>query len=352
MTHLEKFTSFPPLQRGALRTLQVNLGYICNQACNHCHVNAGPWRLEQMDSATIALIPEVLRAQRLQILDLTGGAPELHPQFRSLVAKARALEVEVIDRCNLTILLEEGYEDMPAFLAANQVTVMASLPCYEAENVDRQRGKGVFAKSLAGMKRLNQMGYGLEGSGLELHLVFNPGGPTLPPEQGPLERAYKTVLEKEHGVVFNGLKVMTNMPIQRFADQLRREGTWETYLELLRTSHDARNLEWVMCRSLISVDWEGKLYDCDFNQMMGIPSPLGAHLRDLLKAPLPTASIHVAEHCYGCTAGSGSSCGGALRLEEEVNHAQRVGGATLDHGLLKDAAANLESSLIQQATNS
>lgn len=311
-------TSFPALRRGNLRTLQVNLGYTCNQACSHCHVNAGPWRVEQMDAATVALIPQVLRAQHLQTLDLTGGAPELHPQFRQLVEDARALGVEVIDRCNLTILLEEGYQDLPQFLAANRVTVMASLPCYEADNVDRQRGKGVFAKSMEGLRRLNHVGYGLADSGLMLHLVFNPGGPTLPPEQTPLQSAYKTVLEQEHGVVFNELKVMGNMPIQRFADQLRREGTLEMYLDLLRTHHEPKNMEWVMCRSLVSVDWEGRLYDCDFNQMLGLRSPLGSHLRDLLESPLPgAAAIQVAEHCYGCTAGSGSSCGGALRLEKE-----------------------------------
>ena len=311
-------TSFPALDRGDLQTLQVNLGYICNQSCSHCHVDAGPWRTERMDRANVALIPRVLRARRLRTLDLTGGAPELHPHFRSLVEQARGIGVEVIDRCNLTVLLEPGQDDLPAFLAHHRVTVVASLPCYQADNVDRQRGKGVFARSLEALQRLNQLGYGQQDSGLQLHLVYNPLGPTLPPSQKPLELAFKTALAQEHGVVFNQLKVMSNMPIQRFADQLEREGTLEDYKGLLRVNHAEANLERVMCRSLISVDWQGQLYDCDFNQMLGLPSPLGRHLRDLLE-PLPEkAPIQVGEHCYGCTAGSGSSCGGALWTEEEA----------------------------------
>jgi len=309
--------TFPALDRGDLHTLQVNLGYLCNQSCSHCHVAAGPWRSERMDPSTVALIPQVLRARRLRTLDLTGGAPELHPQFRSLVEQARGIGVEVIDRCNLTVLLEPGQETLAAFLADHRVTVVASLPCYQAENVDRQRGQGVFARSLEALQRLNQLGYGQKDSGLLLHLVYNPLGPTLPPAQKPLELAFKTALAQEHGVVFNQLKVMSNMPIQRFADQLEREGTLETYKELLRANHAQANLDRVMCRSLISVDWQGQLFDCDFNQMLGLPSPLGQHLSDLLQ-PLPEkAPIRVGEHCYGCTAGSGSSCGGALRSEEE-----------------------------------
>jgi radical SAM/Cys-rich protein len=266
-----------------------------------------------MDGEIIALIPQVLRAQQLHTLDLTGGAPELHPQFRSLVQKARGMGVAVIDRCNLTILLEEGQQDLAAFLASQRVIVLASLPCYEAENVDRQRGNGVFAKSLEGLRRLNQEGYGREGSGLELHLVFNPLGPTMPPAQQGLQKAYKAELAKQ-GVVFNELKVMSNMPIQRFADQLARDGSLEAYKELLRNHHVAENLENVMCRTMISVDWQGRLYDCDFNQMLGLASPLGGHLRDLIGAVDTTAPIRVADHCFGCTAGNGSSCGGALRV--------------------------------------
>ncbi len=304
--------TFPALQRADLLTLQVNLGYTCNQACSHCHVDAGPWRKEQMDAETLALIPQVLHAQQLQTLDLTGGAPELHPEFRSLVREARGMGVKVMDRCNLTVLLEAGQQDLAAFLASQGVTILASLPCYQAENVDRQRGKGVFARSLEGLRRLNRMGYGLEGSALELHLVFNPLGPTLPPEQNALQSAYKTELAK-HGVVFNELKVMSNMPIQRFADHLEQEGRLVTYKELLRANHDHENLAQVMCRTLISVDWQGKLYDCDFNQMLGLTSPLGGHLKDLLQPVCGNAPIHVADHCFGCTAGFGSSCGGALR---------------------------------------
>jgi radical SAM/Cys-rich protein len=309
--------TFPALDRGDLHTLQVNLGYLCNQSCSHCHVAAGPWRSERMDPSTVALIPQVLRARRLRTLDLTGGAPELHPQFRSLVEQARGIGVEVIDRCNLTVLLEPGQETLAAFLADHRVTVVASLPCYQADNVDRQRGKGVFARSLEALQRLNQLGYGQKDSGLLLHLVYNPLGPTLPPPQKPLELAFKTALAQEHGVEFNQLKVMSNMPIQRFADQLEREGTLETYKELLRANHAQANLDRVMCRSLISVDWQGQLYDCDFNQMLGLPSPIGRHLSDLLQPSPEKAPIRVGEHCYGCTAGSGSSCGGALRSEEE-----------------------------------
>ena len=317
LSQVAAITTFPALDRGDLHTLQVNLGYTCNQSCSHCHVDAGPWRSERMDPGTVALIPQVLRARKLRTLDLTGGAPELHPHFRSLVEQSRAIGVEVIDRCNLTVLLEPGQEDLAEFLAKQRVTVVASLPCYQADNVDRQRGKGVFARSVQALQRLNQLGYGQQDSGLQLHLVYNPLGPTLPPAQNPLELAFKTALAHDHGVVFNQLKVMSNMPIQRFADQLERAGNLEAYKVLLRANHAPANLERVMCRSLISVDWQGQLYDCDFNQMLGLASPIGRHLRDLLE-PLPEkAPIQVGEHCYGCTAGSGSSCGGALRTDEE-----------------------------------
>ncbi|MEB3335048.1 MAG: arsenosugar biosynthesis radical SAM (seleno)protein ArsS [Cyanobacteriota bacterium] len=308
---------FPSLRRQHLQTLQVNLGYRCNQACSHCHVDAGPWRTERMDDETVDLVPRVLAARGLRTLDLTGGAPELHPRFRPLVARARDLGVEVIDRCNLTILQEPGQEDLADFLADQRVTVVASLPCHQAETVDRQRGRGVFARSLEGLKQLNALGYGQEGSGLTLDLVFNPQGPSLPPAQGSLEVAFKEVLGREHGIVFNHLKVLANMPIQRFAEQLRREGTLETYQELLRSQHAEANLERVMCRTLVSVDWRGRLFDCDFNQMLGQPAPLGVHLADLLLDPAPSAPIHVGDHCYGCTAGNGSSCGGALTEPSE-----------------------------------
>ena len=313
-------TDFPAPRRRALATLQVNLGYRCNQQCLHCHVNAGPTRKEMMDDADIALVVEVLAARRPQALDLTGGAPELHPRFRELVLAARRLGVKVIDRCNLTILSEPGQDDLADFLAAQAVEVVASLPCYLEDNVDRQRGKGVYARSIAGLKRLNDLGYGRPGTGLELHLVYNPGGPSLPPEQGGLEAAYKRELQDRYGIVFNRLYSLANMPILRFGSTLVSKGQFDDYMRLLKSSHRAANLEQVMCRDLISVDWRGRLFDCDFNQMLGLPlpgggfgdGPGGAHLRDLLHTDFADSSIRVADHCYGCTAGQGSSCGGAL----------------------------------------
>ena len=305
-------TPFPELRRTALTTLQVNLGYRCNQACSHCHVNAGPSRRESMDEQTIALILPVLRARSIGCLDLTGGAPELHPGFRSLVRQVRAEGIEVIDRCNLTILSEPDQEDLAAFLAAEGVTVVASLPCYLEDNVDRQRGQGVFERSIQGLQQLNGLGYGQPGSGRELHLVFNPQGPSLPPPQEGLEADYRRVLGERHGVRFNRLFALANMPIQRFAAVLQASEQLQTYRELLRSSHQPANLEAVMCRSLVSVDWQGVLHDCDFNQQLGLGLPTGRHLRDLLHWDPAGDPIRVAEHCYGCTAGSGSSCGGAL----------------------------------------
>lgn len=273
--------------------------------------------MEQMDTATVSLIPQVLQTRPFQRLDLTGGAPEWHPDFRRLVKATRELGVEVIDRCNLTILLEDGQEDLAAFLADQGVTVVASLPCYQEDNVDRQRGKGVFARSIEGLQRLNKLGYGQKGSGLRLDLVYNPLGAHLPAPQKALEAGYKEALAREHGVVFNHLLVMSNMPIQRFADQLEREGSLKGYQDLLQSHHSEANLDRVMCRTLISVDWQGRLFDCDFNQMLGLPSALGAHLTDLLH-PLPAqVPIQVGDHCFGCTAGSGSSCGGALTVEDQ-----------------------------------
>ena len=303
---------FPPLHRGALTTLQVNLGYRCNQACSHCHVNAGPTRTEMMDAANLALIPQVLAARGIATLDLTGGAPELHPGFRELVRQARALGVAVLDRCNLTILSEPGQEDLAAFLAQQGVTVVASLPCYLEDNVDRQRGQGVFERSIAGLRQLNALGYGREGSGLELNLVFNPQGPSLPPPQAPLEADYRRELADRYGVVFNHLYALSNMPIQRFAAVLRQSGALEGYQQLLVDNHRDANLAAVMCRSLISVDWQGQLFDCDFNQQLGFSLPAPRHLPDLLDWDPAGEPIAVASHCFGCTAGSGSSCGGAL----------------------------------------
>ena len=307
-------TSFPALRRGRLDTLQVNLGYRCNQSCLHCHVNAGPSRREMMDAETLALIPRVIEARGIRSLDLTGGAPELHDGFRDLVHTARNLGVKVIDRCNLTILSEPGQEDLAAFLAANEVEVVASLPCYSAKNVDAQRGDGVFARSIAGLQQLNALGYAQPDSGRVLNLVYNPLGASLPPAQGPLETAYKRELFEHFGIVFNQLFALANMPIQRFGSTLISKGQFKAYMQLLKGNHCDANLPGVMCRSTVSVDWQGQLYDCDFNQQLALPLPLGTrpHLRALLAQDLADLPIRVADHCYGCTAGQGSSCGGAL----------------------------------------
>jgi radical SAM/Cys-rich protein len=307
-------TEFPPIRRKTLDTLQVNIGYRCNQACVHCHVNAGPNRTEMMDSDTMALIPRVLEERSIDTLDLTGGAPELHEGFRELVRAARALGVRVIDRCNLTILFEPDQHDLADFLAEQQVEVVASLPCYSAANVDKQRGDGVFDKSIAALQRLNTLGYGREGSGRVLNLVYNPIGPILPPDQNGLQAAYKRELFEHFGIVFNALFTITNMPIQRFGSTLISKGQFNDYMRLLKENYAAGNLDGVMCRNLVSVDWQGHLYDCDFNQQLGLALPGRGrpHLRDLLEHDLANQSIRVADHCYGCTAGQGSSCGGAL----------------------------------------
>ena len=322
-------TDFPPLRRESLDTLQVNLGYRCNQSCLHCHVNAGPNRTEMMDEPTVQLVLKVLEARKIRTLDLTGGAPELNPHFRALVSGARALGMRVIDRCNLTVLSEPGQETLAAFLAEAGVEVTASLPCYSPANVDRQRGDGVFDRSIDGLKALNALGYGQDGSGLVLNLVYNPQGPVLPPAQGPLETDYKRELWRHFGIRFNHLFTLTNMPVQRFGSTLLSKGTFESYMRLLKEAFRSDNLQSVMCRSLISVDWQGFLYDCDFNQMLGMPAAAGSstrpHLRDLLRIDTTGSAIRVADHCYGCTAGQGSSCGGALEAEGEalgsVNHA-------------------------------
>ncbi|HUG21724.1 arsenosugar biosynthesis radical SAM (seleno)protein ArsS [Piscinibacter sp.] len=309
-------TDFPPLRRRRVDTLQVNLGYRCNQSCLHCHVNAGPNRTEAMDAETVDLVVEVLRRREIRTLDLTGGAPELNPQFRRLVEAARRLGVRVIDRCNLTILLERGQEDLAEFLAAQRVDVVASLPCYSPANVDRQRGDGVFDKSIAALQRLNALGYAREDSDLVLNLVYNPQGPSLPPPQGALEADYKRELAAHFGIEFNQLFTLTNMPIQRFGSTLVSKGQFHPYMTLLKNAFRSDNLETVMCTTLVSVDWQGQLFDCDFNQMLGLPMRLNgaarSHLRDLLAHSADGGAIRVADHCYGCTAGQGSSCAGAL----------------------------------------
>jgi radical SAM/Cys-rich protein len=308
--------AFPPLRRRSVETLQVNLGYRCNQACLHCHVDAGPRRTEEMPDEVVEDVLRFLDARAVPVLDVTGGAPELHPRFRTLVARARALGAGVIDRCNLTVLEEPGQEDLAAFLAAEGVRVVASLPCWSAENVDRQRGAGAFERSIRALRALNARGYGDGASGLVLDLVYNPAGPALPPSQAALERDYRRELRARHGVVFDRLLALANMPIARFRRSLEAAGRLDAYLGLLRASHREDNLEHVMCRTLLSVDWQGFVYDCDFNQMLGLPFAGGgrprSRLRELLATPLAGSPVRVADHCFGCTAGQGSSCTGAL----------------------------------------
>lgn len=315
---LEK-TDFPVLQRYGVDILQVNLGYRCNQSCLHCHVNAGPHRKEAMDGQTIASLLATLDAcPEIRVLDLTGGAPEMNPHFRALVVAARNRQLTVIDRCNLTLLEETGYDDLAEFLAAQRVDIVASLPCYLEKNVDIQRGKGSFAASIKALRRLNALGYGAAAGVLKLNLVFNPPGPTLPPAQGPLEALYKARLGQDHGIVFNQLYTLANMPIKRFGSLLISRGRFENYMQLLRDAHREENLDQVMCRNLLSVDWQGALYDCDFNQQLGLPIMRDGrrlHLRDLAANGLDGHDIRGADHCYGCTAGQGSSCGGALAEE-------------------------------------
>ena len=309
-----KPTDFPKIRRNRLETLQVNLGYLCNQQCLHCHVDAGPRRTEIMRRETVDDVIDFMHSQGVAKLDLTGGAPEMNPHFRHLVTAAVGTNVHVIDRCNLTVLLEPGFEGLPEFLAAHRVEIVASMPCYLEENVNAQRGAGVFEKSISALRQLNALGYGSQEE-LQLNLVYNPQGPSLPPSQESLESDYKTRLLENYGVAFNRLFTLVNMPIKRFGSALLSRGEFDAYMQLLKSSHNDENLESVMCRSLVSVDWQGYLYDCDFNQMLDIG--LGArsgrtHLRDLMHLDINNEPIVVLDHCYGCTAGSGSSCGGAL----------------------------------------
>ena len=318
--HLLTFTDFPAIRRRGIETLQLNLGYRCNQSCLHCHVNAGPKRTEEMTAETIdAVLDFIAVSPGIRTIDLTGGAPELNPQFRRLVIAARARGLRVIDRCNLTILEEPGFEDMADFLAGHRVEIVASLPCYLEENVDRQRGRGVFETSLRALQKLNALGYGQEGSGRGLNLVYNPQGPSLPPPQAALQADYKRHLGESYGIVFNELFTLANMPIQRFGSTLISRGQFNAYMQLLRTAHHDDNLDQVMCRSLVSIDWQGYLYDCDFNQQLGLAIP-GArsgrlHITEAAAIGLDGQPIRIADHCYGCTAGQGSSCGGALGHE-------------------------------------
>lgn len=317
---LEKIP-FPAIRRGQLDTLQINVGYRCNQSCVHCHVGASPHRTEEMSGAVADIVLNFLERRRVATLDITGGAPELNPHFRRMVAAARELGVRVMDRCNLTIFEVEGQERLPEFLAREQVAIVASMPCYLEDNVDRQRGKGVFDASIRGLQRLNALGYGCDGSGLVLNLVYNPQGPSLPPPQAALEADYRRVLGANYGVAFNKLYTLANMPIQRFGSTLVSKGEFDSYLDMLRHAHLDANLDGVMCRNLISIDWRGYVYDCDFNQMLDLPLILATrervHLSELLDDDLENNPIRVAGHCFGCTAGQGSSCGGALKEAAE-----------------------------------
>ncbi len=317
------------LARRSIKTLQVNVGKMCNLACHHCHVEAGPGRTEIMTWETMEQIVGWLKRYKdelgIEVVDLTGGAPEMNPHFRAFVVALRQLDLHIIDRCNLTILLEPGYEDVPAFLAEHKVEVSASLPCYLEDNVDKQRGKGVFDGSVKVLQQLNKLGYGREGTGLRLDLVYNPVGYGLPPEQGPLEADYKKHLREHFGIVFNKLWTITNMPIKRFEHALKRDGAYLGYMNKLIDAHNCGNVGDVMCRDLVSIGWRGSVYDCDFNQMLQMPidGPPGISEEHAVEAQskklwdyspneLLGRSIRTAAHCFGCTAGAGSSCTGAL----------------------------------------
>ena len=305
---------FPEIRRKSIETIQVNLGYRCNQACSHCHVDAGPNRKEQMTLTTLNLVFKYIDKWKIPILDLTGGAPELNPYFRYTVEEAVARGIHVIDRCNLTILSEIGQEELARFLAKNGVHVVGSLPCHSKTNVDRQRGAGIFELSIEGMRKLNAQGYGIAGSGLELDLVYNPQGPSLPPDSEILTKEYKQVLA-QYDVFFNRLLTISNMPINRFRHQLERDDLLNGYMDMLRSRFTEKNLSKVMCRALLSVSWDGHVFDCDFNQMLDLPLGGGKqaiHLSELIDLPLSNRPIAVDAHCFGCTAGSGSSCSGAL----------------------------------------
>ena len=310
-------SQFPEIHRSTLEILQVNLGYLCNQTCQHCHVNAGPSRTELMTEQTIADILSILKWQNVHTLDLTGGAPEMNPLFHELVSKATSMGVKVIDRCNLSILSEPGYEDLTEFLTRHKVEIVASLPCYLEQNVDGQRGKGVYQKSIDGLQMLNQAGYAMNGTGLTLNLVYNPTGPYLPPGQQQLETDYKKYLLDHFQIQFNQLFTITNMPIARFGSSLISQGKFEEYMNLLKDSMNLANMNGLMCKNQLSIDWLGYVYDCDFNQMLKLnlqhpDSKQNLHVRDIVDLDMSDIEIIVADHCFGCTAGHGSSCGGAL----------------------------------------
>ena len=299
------------LRRGAFEILQINVGRKCNQACRHCHVDAAPWRTEMMEKETAHRIADWIREHRPKVVDITGGAPEISEFFKYFVAVSREVGSHVIDRNNLTIIEEPGYEYLPEFLAEHEVEIIASLPCYSAKNVNQQRGNGVFDKSISALKKLNRLGYGTE---LVLNLVYNPLGPNLPGPQAELEADYKKALRGEFGIEFNSLLTITNQPIARFAEDLRKQGAWDSYLELLANSFNPETLPSLMCRNTLSVGYEGELFDCDFNQMLEMRLTNGKplFLWDVTPQNLEGQEILTGEHCLACAAGTGSSCGGSL----------------------------------------
>ena len=306
--------NFPSINKENIDTLQINIGYKCNQACKHCHVNSSPLRTEKMSKDIITLIPKIIDKYKIKTLDITGGAPELHPEFKNLITSLSSKKVDIIDRCNLTIFFEEGYKDLPQFLAKNNVIVTASLPCYEKNNVEVQRGYGVFEKSIKAIKILNDLGYGKSKEGLILNLVYNPVKPILPPSQSVLEADYKRILNEKYNIFFNNLYTITNMPINRYADSLKRDGELDNYYKLLKDNFNKNNLENLMCKKTISVNWQGEIYDCDFNQQINLRGNKGPKtLSDLMNESITfDYGVAVNEHCFACTAGSGSSCGGTL----------------------------------------
>lgn len=303
----------PQLQATGLEVLQVNVGKLCNQTCSHCHVDAGPDRRESMSRETAKAVIDALRRFNIPTLDITGGAPEMNPNFRWLVQQAFASGRRIIDRCNLTILVANGFQDLPTFLAEHKVEVVASLPCYLEENCDSQRGDGVFQRSIDALRILNQLGYGHADSGLRLTLVYNPVGASLPPNQLELENAYRRELNSRYGIVFNELHTITNLPISRFLDDLLQTGKYEAYMQKLVESFNPQTVSDVMCRTMLSVDWQGNLYDCDFNQMLELPVSLPSQrIKGLSWEDITQRSIATGRHCFGCTAGNGSSCQGAV----------------------------------------
>lgn len=304
-----------PLVADRVEVLQANVGKVCNQVCRHCHVDAGPDRRESMTRETMRACLDVVSRAGIPVVDITGGAPEMNPHFRWLVEQARSLGARVIDRCNLTILLAQGFDDLPEFLAAHQVEIIASLPCYSAENTDNQRGEGVFDHSIEAIRRLNRLGYGREGTGLILNLVYNPVGPSLPPDQATLEAAYRRKLHDGFGIAFNRLYTITNMPISRFLEDLLESRRFEAYLETLVAAFNPAAVDGLMCRTTLSVGWDGRLFDCDFNQMLDLGVTVDqrpVHIQDFDPERATGRFIRTARHCFGCTAGAGSSCQGTI----------------------------------------